>query len=144
MPLILSDHSGQIGKDAYDDESCIMGIGYEQATSPQKCFNGQKFWAFNWFPNNKKIVDPIADGEWRGKLIAFVDVGLTQSPVVLRVGDLYVVYNRAKKYNYQVNEMADMVTVVEAPTSTSESSLRAGINGSPGSNSFSILSTMPT
>jgi hypothetical protein len=120
-----------------------MGIGYENATGPQKCFNGQKLWAFNWFPKNKKIVDPIADGEWRGNLIAFVDVGLTQAPVVLRVGDLYLVYNRAKKYNYQVNEMADMVTVVKAPTSTSESSLRAGINGSPGRNSFSILSKFP-
>jgi hypothetical protein len=120
-----------------------MGIGYEDATGPQKCFNGQKLWAFNWFPNNKKVVDPIADGNWRGKLIAFVDVGLTQAPVVLRVGDLYLVYNRAKKYNIQVNEMGDMVTVVKAPTSTSESSLRAGIDGSPGRSSFTILSKFP-
>jgi hypothetical protein len=139
----MLEHSGQFGEDEYDDETCIMGIGYEPATGPQKCFNGQKLWAFNWFPNNKEDVDPIADGEWRGKLTAFVDVTLTQGPVVLRVGDLYLVYNRSKKYNSQVNEMADMVTIVKAPTSTSKSSLRAGIDGSPGRSTFTIVSKFP-
>lgn len=118
-----------------------MGIGYEFEAAPQKCFNGQKFWAFNWFPSQKKLINPIADGEWKGNLAAFVDVDHTTMPVVLRVGNLYLVYNRAKKYNYQVNEKPDMVTIVKAATPKSVSYMRAGIDDSSGNDSYSCDAT---
>ena len=135
--LVESAHSGEYGEEEYDDESCLLGVGYETETTPLKCFNAQKMWAFNWWPEQSKRLNPIADGAWKGNLAAFVDVDSTSKPVVLRVGNLYVSYNRAKKYNYQVNEKANMITIVQASSSKSISSMLAGIDDSPGNKSFS-------
>lgn len=86
-------------------------------------------------------INPIANGEWKGNLAAFVDVGHTTKSIVLRVGDLYLVYNRAKKHNHQVNEKPNMVTIVKAASTKSLSYMRAGIDSSSGSNSYSCDAT---
>jgi hypothetical protein len=113
-----------------------MGIGYGYERAPQKCFNGQKFWAFDWFPSQKQLINPVVNGEWKGNLAAFVDVDLTPMKIVLNVGDLYLVYNRAKKHNYQVNEKPDMVTIVKAKSPTSDSEMLAGIDDATGTSSY--------
>lgn len=130
-------HSGELGGGEYDDDTCMMGNSYSSSYGAHKCFNGQKMWAFNWWPNKKKVVNPIADGPWNGRLAAFVDVRSTTMPVVLRVGNLYLVYNRAKAHNVEAHEKADMVTIVNAPTSSSNSLMRVGINASTGKDSYS-------
>jgi hypothetical protein len=130
-------HSGELGQGEYDDATCIMGSSHPFSDGAHKCFNGQKMWAFNWWPNKKKIVNPIANGPWKGHLAAFVDVRSTSMPVVLRVGNLYLVFNRAKTHNAEAHEKANMVTIVNAPTSSSNSLMRAGINASPGKDSYS-------
>ena len=130
-------HSGGLGRGEYDDGTCAMGSSYPSAYAAHRCFNGQKLWAFNWWPTQKKLVDPISNGPWRGHLAAFVDVGSTSMPVVLRVSNLYVVYNRAKKHNSEAQDKVDEVTIVGSPSSTGNSLLRAGINSSPGNNSYS-------
>jgi hypothetical protein len=126
--LILSTtgHSGEFQAAEYDDESCIMGIGYASETGPLKCFNGQKFWAFNWFPDQKKEVNPKF-GEWKGNLAAFVDVSFTTADVAIRVGDLYLAFNEAAKHNSGVNEKRNKVTIVQGRTSETNSVMLMGL-----------------
>mmetsp|Transcript_11963 Transcript_11963/g.17554 ORF Transcript_11963/g.17554 Transcript_11963/m.17554 type:complete len:545 (+) Transcript_11963:51-1685(+) len=128
-------HSGEWGNQEYDDESDSMGLGYNRFHGPKKCFNGQKFWYFDWFPNQKvSITSEMLP--WSGSLGAFVDVDLDEDiPVVLRVGKLYLVYNRKSKHNREVNEKADMVTVVTADSPSSTSWMLAGLSSRSGSSS---------
>ena len=114
-----------------------MGGSFPSTYAAFKCFNGQKLWAFNWWPSKKKSVDPIANGAWKGRLAAFVDVSMTSMPVVLRVGNLYLVYNRAKKHNSQTYENKNRVTIVKGSSSTSISHMKAGIGDASGEKSFS-------
>jgi hypothetical protein len=112
-----------------DDESCLMGNGYRNRQGPRKCFNGQKLWYFDWFPNQKLVVSPHINGPWKGNLAAFVDVDLEKTmPVTLRVGPLYIVLNRAAKHNRDVQEKRDMVTIVNARSATSPSEMLAGLS----------------
>lgn len=129
LPTIskYSGHSGEFREEEYDDESCVMGLGYNRQLGPRKCFNGQKFWAFDWFPQQKTDVF-LNGGEWKGNLAAFVDVSSTTMPIVIRVGDMYIAYNEAAKYNAGVNEKENLVTIVQGTTPTSHSLMLAGLD----------------
>jgi len=121
-------HSGELGEEEYDDKSCTMGIGYGIVNGPKKCFNGQKLWFFDWFPDQKFSITPNIL-PWTGNLAAFVDADLNRSlPVVIRVDNLYLVYNRATKHNIEVNEKGDLVTVVKAESPSSPSWMIKGLS----------------
>jgi hypothetical protein len=124
--VFTTGHSGEYQQAEYDDESCIMGIGYYSETGPLKCFNGQKLWAFNWFPDQKREVNPKF-GEWKGNLAAFVDVSYTTADVAIRVGDMYLAYNQASGYNSGVNEKRNQVTIVQGRTSKTNSIMLTGL-----------------
>jgi hypothetical protein len=109
-------HSGEGLEGSYEDRSCIMGVSYLQKDGPQECFNGLNNWQLDWFVNHQVTVDPVANGPWGGNLAAFVDYTdiANGDYAIINVLDLYIQYNMAKKYNYQVKENANQVTVVKS------------------------------
>jgi len=120
-------HSGN-SVNAYEDRSCLMGVSYSESFGKRMCFNAHKFFVLNWFPTRTVTVDPSVDGPWQGNLVAFVDISKIYDHdrtyvVVVNVGDLYMVYNRAKDYNDEVQEAKDKVSIVQA-NSTKTASVR--------------------
>jgi hypothetical protein len=124
--LSFNSHSNQDG--LYNDKTGYMGFSYGVANWPSVCFNGKKNWQAGWFSDRAIEVDP-ADGIYRGKLATFVDYPLTSPSenVVIKVGDLYLQYNRAKGMNFQTREKANQVTIVEDRPKGSE--LLTGVDG---------------
>eukprot|EP00547_Thalassionema_nitzschioides_P013974 CAMPEP_0194236508 /NCGR_PEP_ID=MMETSP0158-20130606/3726_1 /TAXON_ID=33649 /ORGANISM="Thalassionema nitzschioides, Strain L26-B" /LENGTH=707 /DNA_ID=CAMNT_0038970277 /DNA_START=337 /DNA_END=2457 /DNA_ORIENTATION=- len=108
-------HSNEKGKE-YDDRSCMMGKSFAQDGSPEQCFNGVKFAQLDWFPEYTLQIDPLGK-PWSGQLVAFVDVlklrGARNTPIILQVGDTFLVFNRAKDYNNGVVEKRDYVTIAQ-------------------------------
>jgi len=82
-----------------------MGYGDRSSKWPRKCFNGLKNWQLKWFEDRELRVNP-----WKAQFItlsAFVDYDKAKKnePCVVRVGPrLYLQYNRARKFNKDVEE----------------------------------------
>ena len=117
----------------------MMGLSYASSFGPRMCFNGHKFWALNWFSSYRLNVDPTVQAATSVDIVAFVDALKLgeDSPytVVVRVGDLYMVFNRAKDYNEGTQANANQVTITTAPDFVSPSRILGGI--SPKSRAFS-------
>lgn len=122
------------------DKSGNMGSGIIAVNGPVACWNGQKFSKSGWLWDRHHMVNvmPTTAGVWTGRLVAFVDhsepslrdTDCTLIRVVLPADmDLYVLYNRAKKFNVGTREKADQVTVVQADLDdTSVSHMLAGLD----------------
>jgi hypothetical protein len=92
---------------------------------PKMCFNGAKSWFLGWYDDRHKKFDPLTDVILIGaKMVALDDylTGKTTSAhaVVLKIvtdateaDDYYVMYNRAKGVNEEVQEYADQVTITK-------------------------------
>ena len=103
----------------FGDRTCMMGFYSGSELGPAMCFNGHKLWMLGWFADKAISINPIINGPWRGDLVAFVDAGKivpndSTKAVVLNVGDLYLVFNRAKGHNNGVLEERNRVTIVQA------------------------------
>lgn len=99
-----------------------MGWSTYEEYSPRSCFNARKFSHLGWY--NDRSIDLsvyIHEDSWGGRLVAFVDYNVTsQGDVVLiKVGNLYAQYNRARDFNAGTREYANRVVIV----SSSQSSL---------------------
>ena len=125
-------HSNENGA-LYGDQTGYMGFSYPAVGEPAMCFNGHKHWQLGWYQQHSATVEFIDNGDdndddsnvWVGNVAAFVDADLIGSDgdnnsndhvVLVRVGDLYVQYNRAKKFNHQTGELPDHLTIVQAYT----------------------------
>jgi hypothetical protein len=93
--------------------------------------NGHKHWISGWFSDRSVVANPgqFAVG---GRLVAFADY-LNQDleeddAVLVRVGTLYVQYNRAKGYNAESNANKDQVTITEAESDAQVSYHLAGLS----------------
>jgi len=120
-------HSNENGI-TYDDRSCMMGYSYYDKGSPAMCFNGHKNFVLGWYADKQITVNPTTtSGAWSGKLVGFVDymkASIDRNEYVLIIsGNLYIQYNLAKGFNFQVQEKANMVTIATAPNSKSISTL---------------------
>ena len=106
------DHSNEDGE--YGDGSSMMGYSYGYDDIPSMCFDGAKHWALGWYDDRKEEVDP-SQGVWVGNVVAFVDYELVTGydKILVKVGDYYIQYNRAKGANFGVQEKVDEVTITE-------------------------------
>lgn len=124
-------HSTEAG-DEYGDGSCMMGADYFSLAFPAICFNAQKNYLLGWYSDYQITVDPATNGAWSGKLVSFVDYPkastLNDAYVLIVVGQLYIQYNLAESFNFQVFEQANKVTIVAATSSTSKSNLLGGFS----------------
>jgi hypothetical protein len=122
-------HSNQYGI-IQADTTGYMGYSYGAQNFPCMCFNAHKNWLGGWFRDRAlqiKLSNP--KDVWNGKIAAFVDYHLTtpEEPVVIRVGDLYLQYNRAKDFNNETMESSNQLVVVQDRPRGSE--LLASLDG---------------
>jgi len=105
----------------------MMGYSYSQVGAPSMCFNGHKNYLLGWYADRTITFYP--DKAWSGLLYAFVDYNRTPegSFVVVRVRDLYLQYNRARRFNSGTQERKNQVTITRGPSADSQSSLLGGI-----------------
>ena len=79
---------------------------------PERCFNARKNWLLGWYDDKSLTVD----ANFNGKLVAFVDYELASTDrgeyVLLRVGDVYIQYNRAKGFNSGTQEHKNEVVFI--------------------------------
>lgn len=77
------------------------------------CYNGGNHWFLRWFEDRRVEVTTV--NSWSGKLAAFADYTDTtagEHVVLMKVGDYYLQYNRAKKHNAGTRGDQNKVTIV--------------------------------
>lgn len=91
------------------------------------CFNGHKNWLLGWYSDRALSFYP--NNAWGGRLYAFVDYNRTpeNAYVVIRVRDLYLQYNRARRFNSATQERQNQVTITRGPNAESKSTLLGGV-----------------
>ena len=97
---------------------------------PLKCFNANKNWLLGWYEDKELTV--AVGNSWSGRLVAFVDYERAQTSrneyVVIRVGDMFVQYNRARSFNSGTSERENEVVIVSGDPRTSvETALLSGL-----------------
>ena len=105
-----------------------MGYSYPKVGAPSMCFNGHKNWLLGWVSDKSVTVD--TSKAWSGRLYASVDYlrGLPEnSYVLIRVRDLYLQYNRARRFNSGTQERKNQVTIVRGPGDDKTSQLLGGV-----------------
>ena len=127
-------------EDEYGDATSVMG---RTSNAQNRCFNGYNFWKLRWFNNDytREIVTSLkSELPIKMSLATFVDASKlqslqSQSVVLLKIDDYYLVYNRRKGFNNETGEFPDMVTVVQA-LDTEESEMVIGLNETEGNNIY--------
>jgi len=114
-------HSSE-GSQAYGDRSGYMGSGGRQENYPQKCFNGYNSWRLGWYKNRQLTLSPTLSWDTTIKVAAFVhyDKAAPDEPVLVNVGDLYLLYNRAILFNRETEQAKNALTVTRRISSGSK------------------------
>lgn len=102
----------------YEEQTGYMGNVPQQMHFPRKCYNGQNHWHLGWYADRTlelNFEDETLSRPINVKIAAFVDYDTTTDEhyIIVKAGDFYLQYNRAKKFNAETSEMQDMVTIVE-------------------------------
>jgi hypothetical protein len=116
-------HASQ-GDNEYGDVTGVMGYSIYQEYGPRSCFNARKNWYLGWFNDRSTdLTNSIRTTSWGGRLVAFVDYDATavSEVVLIRVGNLFLQYNRARDFNEDTQEYANRVVVVSIPDPVSTS-----------------------
>jgi hypothetical protein len=80
---------------------------------PSKCFNGVHLWAMGWFTDRSVEVNPF--DHVVVQIASFADYSKTKRGqyVVVKVGDFYLVFNRASGVNAGTQSVPNMITISE-------------------------------
>ena len=109
----------------------MMGYSYTGSSTPAMCYNGHKNFVLGWYADKQIIINPALSGPWLGKLVGFVDYTIASVSrneyVLIVVGQLYIQYNLAEKFNFQTRENANMVTITSATKAASTSNILSAI-----------------
>ena len=94
-------------------------------------FNGHKHWLSGWYSEGLLSVNPM-QRIVACRLVSFVDYGNSriqkEDAVILRVGKLYLQYNKLKGYNLEYPDIyKDRVTIVEATADLDVSDYMGGV-----------------
>lgn len=123
-------HANQDGF-GYADITGNMGYSTRQQYGPLSCYNAQKNWQLGWYDDKSlDLTNSVRGGAWAGRLVAFVDYDKTvdTDAVVIKVGTLYVQYNRRRDFNAGTRENGNQAVIVSAPNTRSpQSNLLGGI-----------------
>ena len=124
------DHANQ-GGFSYADLTGMMGFGSSLFYNPQSCYNAQKNWHLGWYDDaSVDLSGTISSQAWSGKLVAFVDYDkvVGDDVVIVRIGDVFVQYNRRRDFNSYTREFPDRVVIVSTSHPRAVmSNLEAGI-----------------
>jgi len=105
-------HSGI--NNEYSDVTCSMGASTKAAGRPTMCFNGHKNYVFGWYKDKQIVVQPSKTGPVAIKLYGFVDYQNANGYVLIIVGQLYIQFNLAEKFNSQTRKYPNNVTIVKS------------------------------
>jgi Gametolysin peptidase M11 len=131
-------HANQ-GNVEYGDETSLMGLS--SVSKGNRCFNGHNLWKLKWFQKDyatEVVLNTETLPSATLELATFLDVSKVsygQQVVLVKVFDLYLVYNRQKLYNRDTGDFPDMVTIVRE-LETQDSDLLAGLNENRGNDIF--------
>ena len=135
-----------------------MGAAPEKIEVPRKCYNAHDHYELGWFASHAYELDPVqllgqAEPKWMW-VAAFVDYDQIQhlSPpsnhtnndpmiqdffyVVIKIGDLYVQYNRATKFNVETEEFPNTLTVIRGESDRTH--LLAGLQRDDSERTFNV------
>lgn len=133
-------HSSQDDWD-YGDATGMMGYSQYEEFGPRLCFNAQKNWQLGWYRDRTiDLTSSIRNNSWEGGLVAFVDYNRTPKGdvVIIRVGNLYAQYNRARDFNKGSREYRNRVVIVSVSTTGSSlSKLEAALANNIAVSTFS-------
>jgi len=103
----------------YADTTGVMGYGDKTVFGPRSCFNAHKNWHLGWYSDKSlDLSNSIHERAWGGRLVPFVDYDKTfleTDAVVVRIGTLYVQYNRARGFNDGTRLLSNYAVIVSAP-----------------------------
>lgn len=121
-------HSAK-GNVEYGDKQGMMGFSYRRINAPAMCFNAHKHWFLGWYQSRSISVN-LSSGSWLGRVVAFTDYDQagTGDYVVVKVGNLYIQYNKAEKFNYQTVDKKNQLTIVTADNDSAISHVLGGID----------------
>ena len=127
----LGWHHSRENNDDYGDRSCYMGKSYRIERGPAICFNAHKMWVAGWYQDKAVDLDPSVRPV-KLKLVAFTDASKIRpnDPVyrtLVRVGDMYMVFNRSEGPNEGVIEKRNRVAIVQADSPNSKSEMLYGL-----------------
>jgi len=122
------DHANQGGEE-YRDSTGYMGRSLAQENYPARCFNAYHHWFLGWHRAHSTAVNPITEAG-KYKIIPFVDFEQAQDDefTIIRVGSVYMQYNRKTKFNRDTGEKEDQLVIVRGPTDLG-TDLLAGLDG---------------
>ena len=108
-------HAGWKG-DKYGDKTGSMGISTSTVGGPKECYNAANHWFLDWYDGSRLDLDPPSTPV-TVTVPAFVDYRETRwtdekYSVLVKTGDLYMQYNRAKDHNSGTRAMADQLVIV--------------------------------
>ena len=106
-----------------------MGSSYQVVGIPNKCFNGHKNWLLGWFNDYTSTVN-ITEGAWGGNITTFVNYDVVRPGefIIVNVGDLYLQYNRADKFNLFTGDDPNQVTIVKGTSPDARSELLGSVS----------------
>lgn len=121
-------HSSE-NRSPYGDKSGIMGYAYQAVGTPYKCFNGHKNYMLGWFAD-KTITVNITEGSWGGNIAGLTsyDVIRPEDYMLVNVGDLYLQFNRANKFNQFSKDFKNQVTIVRGTAPDQRSNLLGAVS----------------
>ena len=123
LGLTHSDHGAQ----PYGDQSGYMGFGYAQDEGPTMCFNAAKSWWTTWYQAKTQEIPFAAGVTFLGYLAPFVDYMTTDKNVLYKIGDYYLIFNKAKGMNAGTGEFPNQVTATYAVSLTGNSNSVGGV-----------------
>lgn len=107
-------HAAASGSE-YGDKTSNMGISSAEIGGPLACYNGANHWYLGWFPDGRLDLTNVPSNPITVNIPAFVDYSETayasDQYVLVKVGNFYIQFNRAKDYNMGARAMPDQLVV---------------------------------
>eukprot|EP00977_Amphora_coffeiformis_P021513 scaffold9427_cov175-Amphora_coffeaeformis.AAC.1 len=121
------DHAFENGKE-YDGVTGYMGNVPTEVLTPQRCYNAHNHYKLQWFEDRVLEVDP--EFPQIVTLAPFVqyDSAGRDEYIIVRVGNLYMQYNRAIDYNADSGEYPDTLVVVRERENLQGTDLLVGLD----------------
>ena len=107
-------HASASGSE-YGDKTSNMGISSAEIGGPLACYNGANHWYLGWFPDGRLDLTSVPSNPITVNIPAFVDYSETayasDQYVLVKAGNFYIQYNRAKDHNMGARAMPDQLVI---------------------------------
>lgn len=108
------DHANKDGIECADSTG-YMGLSLNRINFPARCFNAYNMWLLGWVRGRSLDVDPSSPGLYKVISIAdYANAAPGDEFVVLRIGNLFMLYNGAKGFNANTGEHQNKLVLVNA------------------------------